>query len=95
MDISKFSFSEMCSNNDGKTSGSGTMGILVTTIAILCFAYGVIIKNSEIITQSSFIVGIGSGLLLGRKFVNGKSVDTGTDPDSKNDLIPDDSRQEN
>jgi hypothetical protein len=65
--INRFSLSEMCSNNTGKTSGSGTMGILVTTVGTLCFAYGCIIKHSEIITQSTIVIGLGAALLGVRK----------------------------
>jgi hypothetical protein len=68
-----FSFAEMTSNNDGKTSGSGTMGVLICTVGTLCFLIGCIDKvfvnkDVDIITQSIIFVTIGAGLLGLRKF---------------------------
>jgi len=76
-DISKFSFAEMTSNDDGKTSGSGTVGIIISFIGGLCFFLGCIDKmfltnSSDILTQSIIVIGIGVGLLGYRK---GKSTD--------------------
>jgi hypothetical protein len=71
-DMNKFSFSQMTSNSDGKTSGSGTMGVLICTVGSLCFLLGAIDKlfltgNIEVITQSIIFVGIGATLLGYRK----------------------------
>lgn len=71
-DINKFSFSQMTSNSDGKTSGSGTMGILICTIGTLCFLLGAIdkmfiTKTTDIMIQSIIFVGIGAALLGYRK----------------------------
>ena len=71
-DINKFSFPQMTANADGKTSGSGTMGILICTIGALCFLLGAIDKmwvshTIDIMTQSIIFVGIGAGLLGYRK----------------------------
>jgi len=68
-----FSFAEMTSNKDGKTSGSGTMGVLICTVGTLCFLIGCIDKvfvnkDVDIITQSIIFVTIGAGLLGLRKF---------------------------
>lgn len=76
-DISKFSFAEMTSNDDGKTSGSGTVGIVISFIGGLCFFLGAIDKmflsgTVDILTQSIIVIGIGVGLLGYRK---GKSTD--------------------
>jgi hypothetical protein len=76
-DITKFSFAEMTSNDDGKTSGSGTTGIFISFIGGLCFLLGCIDKmflsnTADILTQSIIVIGIGVGLLGYRK---GKSTD--------------------
>lgn len=71
-DIRKFSFAEMTSNSNGKTSGSGTMGIYITIIGGLCFFMGCVDKmflnkDIDIITQSIIFTGIGAALLGYRK----------------------------
>jgi hypothetical protein len=76
--ISKFSFAEMCSNENGKTSGSGTVGIVISSIGGLCFLLGAIDKmflsgTVDILTQSIVVIGIGVGLLGYRKGVTNKS----------------------
>lgn len=68
-----FSLAQMTSNNDGKTSGSGTMGVLICTVGTLCFFVGCldkvfINKDVDIIAQSIVFVTIGAGLLGLRKF---------------------------
>lgn len=68
VNINKFSFSQLTSNNDGKTSGSGTMGVLICTIGTLCFFLGCIDKmfinkDIDVITQAIILVGIGAALL--------------------------------
>ena len=45
LDINKFSFAQLTSNSDGKTSGSGTMGILICTIGCLTFLINAWIKS--------------------------------------------------
>jgi hypothetical protein len=72
LNLNKFSFAQMTSNSDGKTSASGTMGVLVCAIGTLCFLIGCldkvfINKDIDIITQSIIFVGIGAGLLGLRK----------------------------
>lgn len=70
--IEKFSFAQMTSNSDGKTSGSGSMGILICTIGAVCFLLGCIDKmwishSIDIVSQSIIFVGIGAALLGYRK----------------------------
>lgn len=76
-EINKFSFAEMTSNDNGKTSGSGTVGIVISFIGGLCFLLGSVDKmffsgTVDILTQSIVVIGIGVGLLGYRK---GKAVD--------------------
>lgn len=71
--LNGFSFAQMTSNGDGKTSGSGTMGILICVVGTICFLLGCvdkvfINKDVDIITQSIIFVSIGAGLLGLRKF---------------------------
>jgi len=71
-DLDKFSFAQMTSNSDGKTSGSGTMGVLICAFGSMCFLLGCIDKmwftnTIDIITQSIIFTGIGAGLLGYRK----------------------------
>jgi hypothetical protein len=80
-DISKFSFAEMTSNNDGKTSSSGTMGVLICTIGTLCFLLGCLDKiffgkDIDIVIQSIIFVGIGASLLGYRKSKTSTANDT-------------------
>lgn len=70
--MKKFSFGEMTSNSDGKTSSSGTMGVLIISVGTLCFLLGsidkiFINKDVDIITQSIIFVGMGVALLGYRK----------------------------
>ena len=83
-DINKFSFGQLTSNNDGKTSGSGTMGVLICTIGTLCFFLGCIDKmffnkDIDIITQSIILVGIGAALLGHRNHVRKGSIESVND----------------
>jgi hypothetical protein len=65
--INKFSFAQMTSNSNGKTSASGTMGVLICTIGSISFLYGSLIKDTDILLQSVVFTGIGAGLLGYRK----------------------------
>lgn len=76
--ISKFSWAELFSNDNGKTSGTAFCGIIICMVGTLCFFLGCIDKiwftNSiDIITQSIVLVGIGAALLGVRKVVGSKT----------------------
>lgn len=67
-DITKFSFAEMTSNNNGKTSATSVAGLYIIAIGGLCFLLGAIDKmfldNSiDIIEQSAWFTSIGAALL--------------------------------
>lgn len=90
-DMNKFSFSQMTSNSDGKTSGSGTMGILICTVGSICFLMGCldkmfVSKDMDVITQSIVFVGIGSALLGYRKSKDG--TDSTRVKDTSDDTSP-------
>ncbi len=72
--MNRFSFAQMTSNQDGKTSASGTMGVLICTISAVCFLIGTLQKNTEVLLQSVILTGIGSGLLGFRKHKEAKKV---------------------
>ena len=77
-DVNKFSLAQMTSNTSGKTSGSGTMGIVICLVGTFCFLLGCIDKmfigkDIDVISQSIFFVGIGAGLLGYRKSKDGKT----------------------
>lgn len=95
--IKKFSFGEMTSNINGKTSGSGTMGILICTIGALCFLLGAVdaaflTHSTDIMLQSIIFVGIGVGLLGYRKSQKSKEnvieVDNKNDEENKDEIKP-------
>lgn len=70
--MDRFSFAQMTSNENGKTSASGTMGVVICIIGTLCFFLGCVDKmflnkDIDVITQSIIFVGIGAGLLGYRK----------------------------
>lgn len=67
-----FSFGQLTSNDNGKTSASGTMGIYIVLIGGLCFLLGCIDKmwinrDIDIITQSIIFTTTGVTLLGIRK----------------------------
>jgi len=75
--ISKFSWAEMFSNDNGKTSATAFSGWIICIIGSICFLLGCIdkmwISNSvDIITQSIVFVTIGAALLGVRKMQNNK-----------------------
>jgi uncharacterized membrane protein len=78
--ISKFSWAELFSNDNGKTSGTAFVGIIICLVGTLCFLLGCIdkmwvSKDIDIITQSIVFVGIGATLMGVRKVVGQKSND--------------------
>jgi hypothetical protein len=71
-DVNKFSFAQMTSNADGKTSASGTLGIFIIVIGGLTFLGGAIAMvfkstESDILVQSIAMVYAGALLLGYRK----------------------------
>ena len=87
--INKFSLAQLTSNDSGKTSASGTCGVLICTIGSLCFLYGAILKQSDLINQSVIMTTIGAGLLGYRKSKESK-IQT-TDDTTTNDTTEDSS----
>ena len=70
--MERFSFAQLTSNSDGKTSGSGTAGLYIVFIGGVCFFLGCVDKmflnnDIDVITQSVVLVGIGASLLGYRK----------------------------
>lgn len=71
--LKDFSFAEMTSNGNGKTSGSGSMGCLVIVIGCIGFLIGVMdfafstVPKADIMMYSTGIVTVGVGLLGYRK----------------------------
>jgi hypothetical protein len=87
-DISRFSIAEMCSNDTGKTSGSGTVGVIVSLVGAFTFFLGAIDKmllsgTVDILSQSIIVITIGVGLLGYRKSVKEKPIDGTTEPEQK------------
>jgi len=83
VNISKFSWAELFSNDNGKTSGTAFCGIVICLSGTFCFVLGCIDKmfltsSIDIITQSILFVGIGAGLLGVRKVVGSKSSSEST-----------------
>ncbi len=77
--IDRFSFAQMTSNSDGKTSGSGTMGVLICTVGSICFLLGCVDKmfigkDIDILNQAIVFTLIGAGLLGYRKSVKTKDI---------------------
>ena len=77
-DIKKFSFAEMTSNNNGKTSVTSTMGAYIIIIGGLGFIAGCVDKmfvnnTIDIINQSIMMVTIGAGLLGVKNITGGKN----------------------
>ena len=78
--VSKFSWAEMFSNDNGKTSGTAFVGIIMCLVGTLCFLLGCIdkmwISNSiDIITQSITFTLIGASLMGLKKWVGSKETE--------------------
>jgi len=87
--MEKFSFAQLTSNSDGKTSGSGTAGLYIVFIGGICFLLGCIDKmfldkSVDILTQSIILVSIGTALLGYRKSRDAGSADSNTNEVSDN-----------
>lgn len=70
--IEKFSFGQLTSNSDGKTSGSGTAGLYIVFVGGICFLLGCLnmmfsSDGPDILVQSILFCGIGATLLGYRK----------------------------
>jgi hypothetical protein len=92
VNMSKFSWAELFSNNSGKTSGSGFVGVIVSLVGTLCFLMGCLDKmfftNSiDIITQSIILVGIGTTLLGVRKIISGEKPNETKAEEPKDDQM--------
>jgi hypothetical protein len=92
LNVSKFSWAELFSNGDGKTSGTAFCGIVICMVGSFCFLLGCIDKmfisaSIDVISQSIMFVGIGSGLLGFRKFVVSKkpTSETPSEPETSNE----------
>jgi uncharacterized membrane-anchored protein len=86
LDIQKFSWSEMVSNGNGKTSGTAFAGLVICLVGTLCFFLGCIDKmfistSIDVISQSIVFVGIGSSLLGLRKYMDSKNSSQTEYPD--------------
>ena len=92
LNIQKFSWSEMVSNGNGKTSGTAFAGLVISMVGTLCFLLGCLDKmfissSIDVITQSTIFVGIGTSLLGLRKYVDSKKPETETpsEPEASNE----------
>lgn len=85
--INKFSFPQMVSNNDGKTSASACMGVLISTVGTIMLAYGGYefhtSGKADIMMYASANILVGAGLLGYRKSQAGASVSDEADKLSK------------
>lgn len=84
--INRFSYSQMTSNKDGKTSASGSMGVLICIVGSITFLLGCIDKmflndDVDILTQTIVFTGIGAGLLGLRKYQAKEEDKNYRDPD--------------
>ena len=92
--VSKFSWAEMFSNDNGKTSGTAFTGIIICMVGTLCFFLGVIdkmwiSKSIDVITQSITFVLIGASLMGIKKVVGSKdNVEFQDKPTSQDTPIP-------
>jgi hypothetical protein len=70
--INEFSWAQMTSNTDGKTSASGTMGVVVCLVGCLTFFMGAVSTvffkgDGELLVQSIMLIYAGAALLGYRK----------------------------
>lgn len=78
-DIKKFSFAEMTSNNNGKTSATSVAGLYIVAIGGFCFFLGVLDKmfldkSIDIINQAVVMTSIGAALLGVKNIYNGSKA---------------------
>jgi uncharacterized membrane-anchored protein len=84
MDISKFNVAELFSNDNGKSSGSAFVGIIVSlsgTIGFLlgCFDKMFLSGSIDIVTNSILFVGIGASLLGVRRIYSSKKMNVNSE----------------
>lgn len=88
-DMMKFSFAQMTSNSDGKTSSSGFCGVYIIVVGMLAFLYGCYefhtSGKADVMMYSSANILVGAGLLGYRKSVDKTSIQNGQDPSAKAD----------
>lgn len=87
--INRWSFAQMTSNETGKTSASGTMGVLICAVGSFTFLLGCIDKmfvnqDVDILTQTIIFTGIGAGLLGLRKYKSSSDGSTEDTDDTSN-----------
>jgi hypothetical protein len=63
----QFSWSEMVSNETGKTSASGFSGVITILSGCLAFLWGSFFNHAEVLNSSVMVIGLGSALLGVRK----------------------------
>lgn len=79
---SKFRFSETFNNADGKTSGSGFIGVLMGLTATLGFIAGLVgfffkLDGMEVVLNTSLQLGLLSAALMGARKIGGAFGDEG------------------
>lgn len=77
--INRFSIPQMLSNNDGKTSASGTIGVIVSIAGVIAFLFGcidfsLISGKNDIMMYAGGIITLGTGLLGARKYKDQKTT---------------------
>jgi hypothetical protein len=80
-DIKKWSFGEMTSNTDGKTSVTSTAGFIIVVVGTLSFLLGVldrmfIDKSMDVINQAVAFTMIGAALIGYKNYAGTKKSDT-------------------
>lgn len=72
--VDKFSFGEMTSSANGKTSMPLVMGMLIIATGCSGFMWAVITKYSEGVLHSVAVIALGTGLLGIRRFTKDKEL---------------------
>jgi hypothetical protein len=90
--MDKWSFTEMTSNTNGKTSATSTMGVYICFVGGLCFLMGCVdkmflTKDMDIITQSIAFTSLGAGMLMMGKH-RGSAVDIADITTKKSEETP-------
>ena len=72
--MKKINWIELIKNTSGKLSGSGLVGLLTATVALVCYSIGTIIAAKgnkdglEVMTISAYLVTVAGALLGVRRF---------------------------